>query len=242
MKWIVNILVLFCLSTTVGMFINGCVHDPEFTITNPVDTNQVDPSGSNCDSTKVYFQNQIAPIFNSSCALAGCHDAIKHEEGIILDSYENIIRTGKIRAFDLNAGEIYDKITDSDPKDRMPPPPMSALSTEQKNLIAQWILQGATNDSCVNTKNCDTIAVSYSKEIAHLTNTNCKVCHSGNQPLGNLSLTNYNEVRSIAVNGSLVCVINWKNGCVPMPKGGKKLDACSISKIQAWINQGLLNN
>ena len=112
MKWIVNILVLFCLSTTVGMFINGCVHDPEFTITNPVDTNQVDPSGSNCDSTKVYFQNQIAPIFNSSCALAGCHDAIKHEEGIILDSYENIIRTGKIRAFDLNAGEIYDKITE----------------------------------------------------------------------------------------------------------------------------------
>lgn len=242
MNLIPRIVVLVSLIATGSFFINGCVHDPEIAINNPVDTTGNPIDNNPCDSTKVYFQNQIAPIFYSSCALSGCHDALKHEEGIILDSYENIIRTGKVKAFDLNSGKLFDKIIDSDPKDRMPPPPMNALTTEQKNLIAQWILQGATNDSCSNSKNCDTISVSYTKEIAPIIHTNCKICHSGNPPLGNLSLTNYNEVKRIALDGSLVCVINWKIGCVQMPKGGKKLDACSILKIEAWISQGLLNN
>jgi hypothetical protein len=35
--------------------------------------------------------------------------------------------------------------------------------------------------------------------------------------------------------------INHTNA-FPMPKGGGKLDACSINKIDAWIKKGKPNN
>lgn len=233
-----------------SVFFVGCMHDPLPAITNPIDTN-TNPIDTNitdtvitkqCDSNKIYFKNQILPIFQSNCALSGCHDAIKHEEGIILDSYDNIIKTGNIRAFDISHGDIYERISSRDPNKRMPPPPMNVLSLTQQNLISEWILQGATNDSCDILKDCEVSSVSFMKDVMPIIDKNCKVCHSGNQPLGNLSLTNYTEIKSIVSNGKLVCVINWNTGCSQMPKGGKKLDSCSIRQIEAWINQGGLNN
>ncbi len=233
-----GLVLMYALSTT------ACMHEPDAIGTDPIDTtgNPIDTNSILCDPNKVYFENQVAPIFNSSCALSGCHDAIKHEEGIQLDSYENIIKTGKIKPFDLNAGDIYEKINETNPKDRMPPPPMNALSQEQKNLIAQWILQGASNDSCIQSKNCDTSLVLFSKQVLPIINTNCKTCHSGSTPLGNISLVTYAEIKAEAITGKLTCVVNWKSACVPMPKGGKKLDACSIQTIEAWIHQGMINN
>ncbi|MFZ1422181.1 MAG: c-type cytochrome domain-containing protein [Saprospiraceae bacterium] len=226
-----------------GLFLGGCVHDPIFISKDPLDTITMDSTNQNaCDTNIIYFQNQVLPIFQSSCALSGCHDPIKHEEGLILDTYQNILRTGDIRANNPSSGDIYKLISSQDPKKRMPPPPMNALSIEQQNLIYNWILQGAKNDSCKLSGNCNLIAISYSKEVLPIINTNCKVCHSGTAPLGNLSLTSYTEVKSIANNGKLVCSINWNVGCVSMPKGGKKLDVCSIQKIEAWIQQGGLNN
>ena len=45
-------------------------------------------------STEVCFEADVLPIFQSNCAKAGCHDAISRKEGVILDSYANIIRNG----------------------------------------------------------------------------------------------------------------------------------------------------
>jgi hypothetical protein len=124
----------------------------------------------------------------------------------------------------------------------MPPPPFNALSADQKKIIADWIRQGATNDKCDQSNTCDTLAVSFSKIILPIINTHCKTCHSGSTPFGNVFLTNFAEVRNYALNGKLVCVINWNNGCPKMPSGGQKLDDCSINQIENWINQGSQNN
>ena len=44
--------------------------------------------------TGICFKRDILPIFNSNCAVSGCHNKTKAEEGYILDSYQNIVRKG----------------------------------------------------------------------------------------------------------------------------------------------------
>jgi hypothetical protein len=48
-------------------------------------------------------------------------------------------------------------------------------------------------------------------------------------------------VKAQATNGNLMGVINHAAGYSPMPKNSPKMDDCTISKIQAWINNGSPN-
>lgn len=227
----------------------SCVHEPIFpelnpndTITNPIDTTSKDTVSKPCDPSNVYFDQQILPILLSSCAISGCHDPISKEDGVVLNSFENVIKTGDIKALQPGGSKLYRMITESDLKKRMPPPPMNELSLEQKKLISDWILQGAKNDSCDKPKTCDTMALSFLKDIMPIMKNYCTVCHSGTNPQGGLSLNNYLEIRNVSDNGMLVCVLNWNAACVKMPKGGQKLDPCLITKIEVWIRQGVMNN
>lgn len=85
---------------------------------------------------------------------------------------------------------------------------------------------------------CDTSNVSYSTTIQPIFSTYCTTCHSGATPLGGLDLSSYTTVNAAATKASFMGAIQHTTGFSAMPKGSNKLDACTISKIQAWINVG----
>jgi uncharacterized membrane protein len=193
-----------------------------------------------CDPNKVYFQNSIRPIINSNCAKSGCHDAITREEGLDLSSYSGIMKI--VKAGRPSSSEIMEKLNEANPTDRMPPAPESALTQEQKDLIARWIREGALDTYCEqDTSNCSAVNVSYTNEVASILNINCMGCHSGNTVNGGVNLSDYPGVAAAANSGKLYNAVVQNGKAVPMPPSGK-LAACDLKKIKAWIDEGVKNN
>jgi hypothetical protein len=90
---------------------------------------------------------------------------------------------------------------------------------------------------------CASTNVTFSGTINPiLSNSGCMNCHSGNNPSGNINLQGYDNVKTVAANGSLYGAVNHSPGFSPMPQGGNKLSPCDISKIKAWIDGGAINN
>lgn len=201
------------------------------------------PDGIPCDPDTVYFEVDVLPILISNCAMSGCHNTASHQDGVVLDNYQNVINTSEISPFSPGNSELYEAITETDLEDRMPPPPSAALTAEQKAIIAKWINQGAQNLTCnPNYGQCDTSSVQYSSFIKPVIDTYCKGCHSGNSPSGGINLSTYNGVKTIALSGQLVGSSTWANGFSQMPQGGNKLDDCTIAKFEAWIAEGAPEN
>jgi len=230
---------LFGILSIVAVVLSGCKHPlpkpmPDF----PIDPNL--PEG--CDPNTIYFQQQVLPIFQSSCAVPGCHDSESHQDGVILNSYENIINTGDIEAGNPWDSEVYENITETDPDDIMPPSPYASLTPHQINTIFFWIQQGAQNNSCEGT-GCDLSNVTFSGSVQPIISTHCQGCHSGNNPQVPSPLTNYAQIKAIADNGMLWGSINWGGGVYTnMPYNGTQLSACKKDIIKAWIDAGAPNN
>lgn len=90
---------------------------------------------------------------------------------------------------------------------------------------------------------CDTVAIKYSVDVVNIVSTTCYSCHGGTAATGaGIRLDTYTGLKNMASNGLLVKVINHTSGVSPMPKGGAKLSACNIAKIQAWVKNGAPNN
>ena len=222
-----------------------CKHDPDIVPgngngngggNNPGDTTEI----HTCDPDTVYFRNDVLPLLLSNCTTSGCHDQETAQKGVVLIDYASVISTGDIKPGDPDGSEIFEKITETDPDKRMPPPPNTALTPDQINIIKTWIEQGALNNSCDS--GCDTTNVTFSGTVWPTLENNCVGCHSGNTPSGGILLTNYNEVVAIAVNGKLQGAINHQPNFSPMPKNGNKLSDCSIREIEIWIENGTPNN
>lgn len=249
---------LFLLFVAYGLMnLTACKHSPVMidddtmpidttemsvdTIINPVDT--MVTATEPCDSNWVYFGMEILPILVSNCAFSGCHDAASAEDGVILDSYENVMATADVEPFDLQHSEIYEVLTEDDEDKRMPPVPTPRLDSDKIQLIAKWILQGAENLECdPNVAGCVTENMSYSVDIAPVLDTYCVGCHGGNVPSGGIDLSHHAGVKSVADNGRLFGAITWTTGFSPMPQGGEKLPDCTIDKIKTWVDAGALNN
>jgi hypothetical protein len=233
-----NLLLLFILS----VFLLSCKHDPfvyDGADTNPIDTNDPNPPiGKPCDPDSVYFQNQILPLLASNCATAGCHDAATATEGVILDSYSNIINTADVRPSDPSGSELYEVLVETDPDKRMPPPPASPLSSSQIALILKWIQQGAPNNYC---DDCDTTDVKFSSHILPMMQQYCQSCHGNSVQNGGVKLTTHNDVVSAITNRNLLENIKHLSGFKAMPPGAKLPD-CEIQKVEIWIDDGMPNN
>ncbi len=89
---------------------------------------------------------------------------------------------------------------------------------------------------------CDTTNVTYSGSVAPVMAANCNGCHSSSSPSAGIITDNYNSLKVVADNGKLQGAINHQSGYSPMPKGGNKLNACDLTKIDIWINAGAPNN
>lgn len=207
--------------------------DPNDTITNP-------PTGKPCNPDTVYFQNDILPLIQGNCGIAGCHDAATAEEGVILIDYNSIMNFGEVIPGNVNNSKLYEVITENDPDKIMPPPPSTALTAAQIAQIATWIQQGAQNNYC---DGCDTVDVKFSSHVLPIFTQSCKGCH-GAIPTGGAatSLTNHVQIVTGVTNNDLLARIQHTNGYGAMPFGGTKVPDCKIRTVEMWINLGMKND
>ncbi len=221
---------------------NGSICDTTFFTIFPPNTTDTTNTGKPCDPKVIYFEKDILPIITTNCAYSGCHNATSAEEGVVLDNYANIMKTGGINPGNPSKSELYEVITDKDQKDIMPPPPSPKLTDTQIQLIANWITQGAKNETCnENPSTCVTENVSYSKYVKEAL-ASCTSCHNSGNLGGGVNLESYVGVKSAADNGKLLGAISWQSGYKSMPQGGSKLPDCTIRKIKSWIESGSPNN
>ncbi len=109
------------------LFFAACKHTaPEQVVPPP----PAGGGGGGTGTTLVCFESEVLPIFQSNCAKSGCHDAITHEKGYVLDSYANIIRKGIVVGSATNS-EIYEVLFETG-NDKMPPAPNPDLHPHKK--------------------------------------------------------------------------------------------------------------
>lgn len=92
---------------------------------------------------------------------------------------------------------------------------------------------------------CDISGVAYLATVKPIIELSCYTCHSGRNAasLGaGIELETFAALKAQVDNGRLLCVIKQEAGCSPMPKGGTKLPACNILKIEAWVAAGAPEN
>jgi hypothetical protein len=91
---------------------------------------------------------------------------------------------------------------------------------------------------------CDTTGIIFSTHIMPAIQSKCNNCHSNALAPslgGHIELENYENIKYSVDDGSFTGSINYNNGFSPMPPENK-LDDCTISKIEAWINKGAIND
>jgi uncharacterized membrane protein len=225
---------VFGVALIISAMLFACTHET----TAPNTTNNPPTNSAVCSTDTAYFVNEVLPIITSNCSMSGCHDAATRADGVQLTSYSTIIRY--VKAGNATGSELYKVIIDTDPGDRMPPPPRSPLTAAQIAKIQKWINQGAKNNSCASA--CDANVFTFSGAIKPMLDTKCVGCHSATSPGGNINLSTYALVRTVALNGKLYGSIAHQAGFSPMPKNGAKLSDCEITQVQRWIAAGSLNN
>jgi mono/diheme cytochrome c family protein len=189
----------------------------------------------------VCFERDVQPIIVSNCTLSGCHNAIDREKGRDYSTYDGILRD--VKEGDYKSSKLYEVLVISGGDEAMPPKPYSRLSTDQIRIIASWIEEGATNDTC-SASSCDTTGVmSYASRVKPILQNNCYGCHSGTASSGGgIVLSDYNNLKTSVDNGTLLGSIEQLDGYSAMPKGGSKMSNCNIAIIRKWIAAGAPNN
>ncbi len=210
-------------------------------------TCEPDTNNNNQNPDTVCFVQDILPIFLSSCAVSGCHDAITQREDYNLSDYSSIMSNPEgIVPYNPENSKIFEVVSENESDDRMPPPPRSALTSNQIEKLRKWILGGALNSDCPE-HSCDTLStISYSDQVSPIIENNCLSCHNSTSASGGVLLNNYENVRTTAeteYNGTslLVGTIRNLDGFPAMPPNSQ-LNLCSIRIIELWIEQGLQNN
>ena len=192
----------------------------------------------------VCFEEEILPLFQTNCAKSGCHDAKSHQEGYILDSYDNIVSRG-IDPGNASGSKLYQVLSAQrgaeEDDEVMPPPPNQPLAQAQIDLIGQWIDEGAQNTTnCSNV--CDVSLYTYSGAVRPILDVHCVGCHNNTTQNGGVNLATYTGVQTVALNGKLAGVITGAAGFPQMPPNGQTLSDCNITQITEWINSGAPNN
>lgn len=210
--------------------VTSCKHEPALPPAYNADNYTVE---NTCDSDSVYFANAVLPLIVSRCATSGCHDRGKHESKVVLTDYNSITVTGKIKQYKPEDSDLYEVISDGSM------PPGAPFSQAEKELIFNWIMQGAQNNHCTS---CDTSALAtYSGYVAPLIQNKCIGCHNGTQTNNSINLSTYSNVHSLAITGELVDCLTG-NGYKRMPYQSAALPQCEIDKVTEWVNNGSLNN
>ncbi len=118
------------LIMAMGISLTGCYKDvilPDVA---------VDPDGP---PQAVSFKNDLAPIFNSKCALSGCHVSGAHKPFLpTTTSYQEIVNGGFVNIIVPKESILYKKINES-MKEYIP-------SASERQKVYDWIRNGAPNN------------------------------------------------------------------------------------------------
>src|SRR5579862_2626914 len=103
-------------------------------------------AASNAD---VQYNRDIRPILSENCFACHGADSASRKAGLRLDHFEPATAADKDGKHAIVPGNPKDSlliqhINATDPDDRMPPPrTLKVLTPQQKDLLQQWIAQGA---------------------------------------------------------------------------------------------------
>lgn len=89
---------------------------------------------------------------------------------------------------------------------------------------------------------CSTDSITYTNFVKPFLDNTCRGCHNAARLDGNINVDGYNQAVTLAGNGKLLGVIGHQSGYSPMPKNGTKVDNCTYSKLEAWVNNGMPQN
>jgi len=104
--------------------ISSCSHESKITDNTP----------------EISFSKEVLPIFQTGCAISGCHDEQTAKEDEIYTNYQNI--SSSVEPGNPENSKVYKAITNY--FETMPPE--KPLSSEDRAKIRLWILQGAKNN------------------------------------------------------------------------------------------------
>ena len=108
------------------------------------------------------------------------------------------------------------------------------------SILLLFVLAGCYRDNEAELDPCriEPGMVHYRDVTTLFTSYGCYGCHSGTVPEGGISLAQHASVKALVDNGRLMGAINHASGYAAMPQGAPQMDACDISRIQAWIDAG----
>ena len=89
---------------------------------------------------------------------------------------------------------------------------------------------------------CQIGMVTYTETVVPILERECYTCHDALSQNGGINLEGYDNVLIQVENGRLLGAIRHEAGFSPMPDGRPKIDACSIGKIEKWVDEGALDN
>src|SRR5436190_14219424 len=97
----------------------------------------------------VSFNREILPILANNCFACHGPDEKKRETKFHFDTQDGMfLKKGVIERGNSSERLLVEKITEPNPKDRMPPPESGHVLTEKQiELLKRWIDQGATWDT-----------------------------------------------------------------------------------------------
>ena len=97
----------------------------------------------------VSFNREVLPILANNCFACHGPDEKKRETKFHFDTEEGMfLKKGVIERGNASESLLVEKITEPNPKDRMPPPESGHVLTERQiDLLRRWIDQGAKWDT-----------------------------------------------------------------------------------------------
>lgn len=224
--------VLFILIVTAIGWNSACTHSADIS-----------------DLPEVCFEKEVLPVFQNSCAIAGCHDG-NGESDLVLNNYLDIshaVIPG--RPFD---SEVYKAIIATRGENKMPPD--QPLSLENRTIIRLWIEQGALLTICpdpdgnggnpnINPRAC------FTRDILPVLVSRCASagCHDAVTHAEGYIFTSYSTSMIAVVPGNpgeskLYEVITKTSGENMMPPAGSaQLTLAEKDSIRKWISYGALN-
>jgi hypothetical protein len=97
-----------------------------------------------------------------------------------------------------------------------------------------------------STATCDTTTAKFAAFASPLIVSKCGTsgCHNAATASSGANLSTYTSIKAYitANKAAFLGSINHSNAFSNMPKGGAKLAACDIKKLEVWINAGMQNN
>lgn len=125
-----SILLYIGLILSLGVGISSCYKDviiPDL------------PKDPNAPPKQVSFANELRPLFNTSCATAGCHVTGAHKPYLTADiSYQQIVNGGYVNLSLPSQSVLHIKLN-GDMSQYMP-------SADNRQKVFDWIRNGAPNN------------------------------------------------------------------------------------------------